>query len=133
MPNRKCNNTCSQVVNVIYPTTLKQASLQMLPICEVFMDKIIKAQAKKIYFEAHEKLKYVESNNDSVKDFITLILKSGKLDIFLFQIQQLLHKKDEDPKNCLGRLKLIYHKNELSYYFLKDEESSDVKWYIILE
>src|SRR3990167_2846212 len=91
----KLNNalTNSDVI-IIYPNTMKEALPNALIICEGFIDRLFQAKSKNIKIKINTDLKLVECNDSGIKNYLHLILKTKKLNLFYTQFIALLHKNN---------------------------------------
>lgn len=79
---------------------MKEALPNALIICEGFIDRLFQAKSKNIKIKINTDLKLVECNDSGIKNYLHLILKTKKLNLFYTQFIALLHKNNNFINNA---------------------------------
>ncbi|WP_260296016.1 hypothetical protein [Sedimenticola hydrogenitrophicus] len=117
-----------KTVDIILPSGLNEASERALSICELFIGRILASGIEHISVSVDTSAVFVESNNAGVKDAITLILRSKKIEPFYRQFLDLLHSNEISDE--LGEVRCVLGGSRLALGVTEKKGFPDFSWNI---
>lgn len=86
---------------IVVPDNLTEISVSAIGLCELFVAKVLDAAESIIDVKIDGKSLLVVSGNQSIKELVSMYLKSGKLASFYRQLLALARKDDESGESVL--------------------------------
>lgn len=117
----------TKTIDIIYPGTMGEAIPESLIFCQEFINKLIELNIDWIKIKINSNLKLVECNNSEIKNYVDLLLKSGKIDCFYKQFVALLHSKNGELGNN-GILICYVHGQEINFGMKEKKLCQDFSW-----
>lgn len=124
---RHSNNPNGKEIYIIYSKDLGSIDPNDLQLCELFINKLYLSSKEIVNVKVNNELNFIESDDLKVKEILTLILKTKRMQSFYFLFKKLLHC---GSKNHLGRLELLINKKKFYYSFKEYDSFPDFKWEI---
>lgn len=117
-----------KAVDIILPSGLKEASESALSICELFIGRVLSSDMKNISVSVDASAGFLESNNLDVKEAVTLILRSKKIETFYRQLLDLLHPNEVVDE--LGEVRCVLGGSRLALGVTERKSFPDFSWNI---
>ena len=115
-----------KIIYIIYPTSFQTISCDLLNLSELIINSFVKSNKELITLRVNTKLKLVESNDNSVKVILDILLKSNTLKGAKNQLYALLHHDNDS----LGILKCYNLDTEINFIIKEIKTGTDFSWQI---
>ena len=115
-----------KIIYIIYPNSFQTISCDSLNLSELIINSFVKSNKKLITLCVNTKLKLVESNDNSVKVILDVLLKSNTLKDAKNQLCALLHHDNDS----LGILKCYNLDTEINFRIKEMRTETDFSWQI---
>lgn len=111
-------------IDIICPDAFKEAS----SICEAFISRLMNSTIGIVKIKVNTNIKLVECNDNMIKQYLDIILKSRKIDDFYVQFTSLLHNNIAQN----GALLKCFMLGKPICFLVKERQASpDFSWELI--